>query len=43
MLAVVVVSEATDISYLYYNVVGAVVVVVVGTLLSLPRVKRSGV
>ena len=41
MLAVFVVSETTDISYLYYNVVGAVVVVAVGTLLSLPT--RSGV
>ncbi|MCH8818747.1 MAG: sodium:solute symporter [Acidobacteria bacterium] len=43
MLAVYAVSETTDISFLYYNVVGAVVVVAVGTLLSLPRVKGSGV
>lgn len=43
MLAVYVVSETTDISFLYYNVVGAVVVVAVGTLLSLPKVKGSGV
>jgi SSS family transporter len=35
MLAVYVVSKTTDISYLYYNVVGAGVVVVVGTLLSI--------
>jgi len=43
MLAVYVVSKTTDISFLYYNVVGTVVVVAVGTLLSLPRVKGSGV
>lgn len=43
MLAVYVVSKTTDISFLYYNVVGTVVVVAVGTLLSLPRVKDSGV
>ena len=43
MLAVYAVSETTDISFLYYNVVGTVVVVAVGTLLSLPRVKGSGV
>jgi SSS family transporter len=45
MLAVFIVSETTDISFLYYNVVGAAVVVAVGTLLSLnrPRVSRSGV
>ena len=43
MLAVYAVSKTTDISFLYYNVVGTVVVVAVGTLLSLPRVKGSGV
>ncbi|MEE8349884.1 MAG: sodium:solute symporter [Acidobacteriota bacterium] len=43
MLAVFVVSEISNISYLYYNVVGALVVVVVGTLLSIPEAKRSGV
>ena len=43
MLAVFAVSETTDISFLYYNVVGAVVVVAVGTLLSLPTLNRSGV
>ncbi len=43
MLAVFVVSETTDISYLYYNGVGAFVVVGVGTLLSLLTAKRSGV
>ena len=37
MLAVFVVSETTDLSFLYYNVVGAVVVVAVGTLLSTRR------
>ncbi len=41
MLAVYVVSETTDISFLYYNVVGAVVVVAVGTLWSLPTGTRS--
>jgi hypothetical protein len=30
----------TDIAWLYYNVVGAVVVVVVGTVLSIPRTTR---
>ena len=43
MLAVYAVSATTDISYLYYNVVGAVVVVAVGTLLSPPTLNRSGV
>ena len=42
MLAVYAVSETTDISYLYYNVVGAAVVVAVGTLLSIPANNRSG-
>ncbi len=37
MLAVFVVSETTDLSFLYYNVVGALVVVAVGTLWSLGR------
>jgi SSS family transporter len=37
MLAVFLVSETTDLSFLYYNVVGAVVVVAVGTLWSLSR------
>jgi len=34
MLAVFVVSVTTDISYLYYNVVGALTVLAVGTLMS---------
>ena len=42
MLAVFAVSETTEISYLYYNVVGAFVVVAVGTLLSLFIPNRSG-
>ena len=42
MLAVFAVSETTEISYLYYNVVGAFVVVGVGTLLSLLMANRSG-
>ncbi|MDA2933753.1 sodium:solute symporter [Acidobacteria bacterium AH-259-D05] len=40
MLAVFVVSISTDISYLYYNVVGAVAVLAVGSLLSIPRTLR---
>lgn len=40
MLSVFFVSLTTDISYLYYNVVGAMVGVVVGTLVSLSTVKR---
>ncbi len=37
MLSVFLVSIYTDISFLYYNVVGAVVVLVVGTVFSIPR------
>jgi len=37
MLSVFMVSIYTDISFLYYNVVGAVVVVVIGTVFSIPR------
>ena len=37
MLSVFLVSIYTDISFLYYNVVGAVVVLVVGTVFSVPR------
>ncbi len=37
LLIVFLVSIYTDISFLYYNVVGAVVVLVVGTVFSIPR------
>ena len=39
MFSVFLVSLYTDISWLYYNVVGAVVVVVVGMILSIPRIE----
>ncbi|MFB3067767.1 MAG: sodium:solute symporter [Acidobacteriota bacterium] len=40
MLSVFLVSIYTDISFLYYNVVGAVVVVVIGTVFSIPRTEN---
>ena len=40
MSSVFLISISTDIAWLYYNVVGAVVVVIVGTVLSIPRMKR---
>lgn len=41
MSSVFLVSAYTDIAWLYYNVVGAVVVVVVGTVVSIPRTTRA--
>jgi len=40
MISVFLVSIYSDISFLYYNVVGAVVVLVVGTVLSIPRTEN---